>query len=282
MFIIWVKAIRARQWVKNLLLFIPAVLAGKTNVNEYFHLFLGFILFSLLASGGYLLNDIRDKLSDSFHPIKRNRPISSGLIGELNAKIVAYAFIGFSLILGWIWFKEKAFYLLFYFLLNMFYANYLKQQRFLDVLVLSSFYLIRIFFGGSILELSLTGWFVGTFTFASLGLGLSKRYMELVLVKQEKSSGRSYAKEDIVWLLPLMYSTVLVAVLFLNIHAFFVLNVTESWFYAVLNLLSFGIILFYFDQIKDKTDDPVERILNNRWLLFFVGVMVVLYIGMMF
>lgn len=282
MFKVWFKALRIKQWVKNLLLFTPAVLAGITFWNDYGLVLWGFILFSLLASGGYLLNDIRDISSDKLHPIKKLRPIASGSIGVFSARVVAVVLISLSLIVGWLVFKEKASLLLLYFILNTIYAVRLKQERFLDILVLASFYLIRIFFGAAILDLTLTGWFVGTFTFASLGLGLSKRYLELTLIEKPISLGRAYSKEDTIWLLPLMYSAVLIAVLFLNIHAFFVLNVTQAWFYAMLNLLSFGIILFYFDQLKSKLDDPIERILKNKWLLFFFMVLVFLYVGMMF
>jgi 4-hydroxybenzoate polyprenyltransferase len=279
---VWIKALRIKQWVKNLLVFTPAVLAGVTSLYDYGLVLWGFILFSLLASGGYLLNDIRDISLDKLHPAKKFRPIPSGAIGTSIAQIVAFVLIGLALLLGWFFFSEKVLMLLLYFTLNSIYAIRLKQERFLDILILASFYLIRIFFGAAILDLTLTGWFVGTFTFASLGLGLSKRYLELVLLNKSKSLGRAYSKEDMISLLPLMYSTVLVAVLFLNIHAFFVLNVSQAWFYALLNLLSFGIILYYFDEMKSTLDDPIERVLKSKWLLLFFLVLMFLYVGMMF
>ena len=282
MFKVWIEALRIKQWIKNLLLFAPAVLAGVTGLYDYGLVLLGFILFSLLASGGYLLNDIRDISLDKLHPAKKFRPIPSGAIRTAIARMVAFVLTGLALLLGWFFFSEKVLLLLLYFILNSIYAIRLKQERFLDILILASFYLIRIFFGAAILDLTLTGWFVGTFTFASLGLGLSKRYLELVLLNKPKSLGRAYSKEDMIWLLPLMYSTVLVAVLFLNIHAFFVLNVSQAWFYALLNLLSFGIILYYFDEMKSTLDDPIERVLKNKWLLLFFLLLMFLYVGMMF
>jgi 4-hydroxybenzoate polyprenyltransferase len=73
-----IKEIRLKQWVKNLLIFLPAFFAGHIfSVNVYIYLILTFFAYSFIASSIYVINDLFDIEKDKLHPVKKNRPIAS-------------------------------------------------------------------------------------------------------------------------------------------------------------------------------------------------------------
>ena len=74
------KIIRPYQWVKNILVFIPMLMAHQLTINNFILSIKAFIIFSLIASSIYVINDIVDVESDKKHPYKKFRPIASGLI----------------------------------------------------------------------------------------------------------------------------------------------------------------------------------------------------------
>ena len=76
--------LRPSQWIKNLLIFLPLILAQRLEIDLIIKCLQGILLFSALASSIYIFNDIRDINADSNHPKKKFRPIASG---EINLKI---------------------------------------------------------------------------------------------------------------------------------------------------------------------------------------------------
>jgi 4-hydroxybenzoate polyprenyltransferase len=166
---------------------------------------------------------------------------------------------------------------LLYFILNYFYSLIGKQIRFFDILVLCSFYIIRVFYGASITAVPLTGWFVATLTLSVLSLSIHKRYMECKISTRDVIPGRGYTKYHIQFLQILMINFALAAIVLLNIHAYFVLNITTPVFFVLLNLISASIMLLYFDDATDNSDDPVTRVIGNKKLLFSLTVFVILY-----
>src|SRR5947209_11079152 len=77
----WVRAARIRQWPKNLLVFAAPLAAGSLGrVDVLGRVVVAFGAFCLLATGAYLINDVRDMGEDRRHPVKRHRPIASGAV----------------------------------------------------------------------------------------------------------------------------------------------------------------------------------------------------------
>src|SRR6201991_2137586 len=101
-----VKAIRPRQWVKNLLVLIAPVAAFGSDVKFDVHdvaikVLIAFVAFSLAASSVYLINDARDVEADREHPTKRFRPIAAGVVPEWLAYALAVVLGLISLIISW-------------------------------------------------------------------------------------------------------------------------------------------------------------------------------------
>lgn len=274
----YIKLIRPTHWLKNVIIGLPLVLSMQINTNSLINLLLGIISFSLLTSGGYILNDIKDIENDRQHHKKRNRPLANGTVDVANAFLLALIFIISAFLTSIAISKEALYFSIFYFCLNYFYSVIGKQIRFFDIIILSSFYIIRIFYGATINNVPLTGWFVATLTLSVLSLSIHKRYMECKNSEQELIPGRGYNKSHEQFLQILMINFGVAAIILLNIHAFFVLNINTPIFYVLLNLTSAGIMLLYFDESTDKSDDPVSRIIKNKKLLIALIVFLIIYI----
>ena len=141
----YLKLLRPTHWVKNLIIALPLALSLKITFTTLPKFIIGFISFSFLASAGYILNDIRDIENDRAHPIKMNRPLANGSINLSNALLIALTLIIISISLSFYLGRIPFYICIFYFSLNYFYSITGKQIRFIDIIILSSFYIIRIF-----------------------------------------------------------------------------------------------------------------------------------------
>jgi decaprenyl-phosphate phosphoribosyltransferase len=274
----YLKLLRPSHWIKNIIIALPLILSNQLNFKSLTNLLLGIISFSLLASAGYILNDIKDIENDRQHPKKKYRPLASGDVDAGNSFILSIILIliafGISYSLG----LYSLLILILYFLLNYFYSIIGKQIRFIDIIILSSFYIIRIFYGASINNVTLTGWFVATLTLSVLSLSVHKRYMECKNSQQLEIPGRGYNKSHELFLQIIMINFAIASIILLNIHAYFVLNITTPLFYVLLNLSGAAITLFYFDETNSTSEDPVYRIIKNKKLLVTLMIFLLIYI----
>lgn len=274
----YLKLLRPSHWIKNIIIALPVILSNQLNFKSLTNLVLGIISFSLLASAGYILNDIKDIENDRQHPKKKYRPLASGDVDAGNSFILSIILIliafGISYSLG----IYSLLILILYFLLNYFYSIIGKQIKFIDIIILSSFYIIRIFYGASINNVTLTGWFVATLTLSVLSLSVHKRYMECKNSQQLEIPGRGYNKSHELFLQIIMINFAIASIILLNIHAYFVLNITTPLFYVLLNLSGAAITLFYFDETNSTSEDPVYRIIKNKKLLVTLMIFLLIYI----
>lgn len=155
-----IQILRLEQWIKNFVIFIPALLAQKTNVFLDFEIYLVFICFSFLASSTYIFNDINDINQDKEHPVKKFRPLPSGKINLQNAKVLGFSLLFFSFATIYINYKKLLIYFLFYLLITIFYSKKLKYVKYLDFLSISVLFFIRILIGGISSGVSLTNYFI--------------------------------------------------------------------------------------------------------------------------
>ncbi|MBI3258419.1 MAG: UbiA family prenyltransferase [Ignavibacteriae bacterium] len=193
---------RVHQWIKNLLLFIPLLLAHRIfEADTLLKTFIAFVSFSLCASSVYILNDIFDLESDRLHPRKKNRPFASGALQIPMALIlVPFLIVASSLlaIYGVSW--EFTFTLWTYSLLTSLYSFRLKKIAILDVLLLAGLYSFRLYAGSIAGNVFLSPWLIAFAMFLFLSLAFVKRYSELLLTissNNSKPSGRGYYASDI-------------------------------------------------------------------------------------
>jgi 4-hydroxybenzoate polyprenyltransferase len=178
----YLKLIRPKEWIKNIFLFIPLFFAGKSfNLPLVTELFGGFACFSMVASGLYILNDLRDIKSDQIHPIKRNRPLASGWISKYPAIILMILLWILGLSLGYVLKPKFGFILGIYWILNLAYSFGLKDISILDILMVSAGFVLRVKAGGAITNIYVSNWLIIMVFLLSLIMSIAKRRDDLLL-----------------------------------------------------------------------------------------------------
>lgn len=195
----YVELLRIKHYIKNFLIFIPLFFSKNLfNLDKLLVSFIGFIAFSLTTSIIYIINDIRDLEQDRNHPIKKNRPIASGKVSIKNSIIVVFilSVIVFALLIYEFSVLNNCYIiselLLLYLILNIVYSFGLKNIPIIDVVILASGFVIRILFGGYLVDVEISGWLYLTIFTISFYLGLGKRRGEFV--KHENKETRDVIK----------------------------------------------------------------------------------------
>ena len=136
------------------------------DVGNLFQALLGAIIFSLFASTVYIFNDITDREADRAHPKKKERPIASGAISVQTARIASICLFLISSISAYFLSPLFLFYCLLYLVINFMYSMYFKHIVIFDVMLLASFYVIRLYAGSSLVEIHvISPWLVMTTSF---------------------------------------------------------------------------------------------------------------------
>ncbi|MBU0978473.1 decaprenyl-phosphate phosphoribosyltransferase [Patescibacteria group bacterium] len=183
-----IKAVRPLQWVKNASLFAALLFSGflfyqpLTGPSYFLIVTWATILFSILASSVYLINDVVDIEVDRHHPFKKNRPIASGALPVPVALFASMLGLSFVFIAS---LRLQPFFLvlvILYVVMQVLYAKFLKHIPILDVVTISTGFLIRIYAGAIVVNLHMSVWFLLTIISASLFLSVAKRQSELTLL----------------------------------------------------------------------------------------------------
>src|ERR1700758_3062078 len=184
-----VKAMRPRQWVKNVLvLAAPLAALGGSVRYDYAEVLtkvsVAFVVVWLAASSIYLVNDVRDVEADREHPTKRFRPIAAGVVPEWLAYTLAVVLGVASLALSWWLNPNLALVMAVYIVIQLGYCFGLKHQAVIDICIVSSGFVIRGIAGAAAASIHLSQWFLLVLAFASLFQVAGKRYAELQLAER--------------------------------------------------------------------------------------------------
>ena len=176
------KLIRPHQWVKNLLLMLPALLAHELFTGAVWQqVAWAFVSLSLSASAVYVLNDRMDYLADREHPKKKQRGFASSLV-PLSWAPVTVAMLSLSgALIAWFFLPILFLYgLLFYLFVTTLYTFWLKRLVIVDVLVLGGLYTLRIIIGGLATDITVSTWLLAFSMFVFSSMAFGKRYSELL------------------------------------------------------------------------------------------------------
>ena len=179
------KLTRPAEWVKNGFVLAPLIFSGSLRNGEAVrNAFLAMAALCFISSSIYIMNDLLDIEYDKQHPVKRFRPLASGLVSPSSAAVLMLLLIvaGFCVLvfsqispLGW-WFVAA------YLLLNAAYSLYLKKKVIIDVLTISFGFVLRVLIGSEAISVKVTHWLIlCTFLLATF-LGFSKRRHELTVL----------------------------------------------------------------------------------------------------
>ena len=188
-----IKAIRPRQWPKNGFIFFGLIFDKRLFLLEPFlRTLAGFFLFCLISSAVYLLNDIADIEADRQHPEKKLRPLASGELPVGIARGTALILALTSLSLGYLLEPWFAAILGLYFLINLLYSRWLKHVPIIDVMIISSGFVLRVAAGVILIAPveRFSPWLYMLTILFSLYIGLGKRRAEINLLADEAGAHR--------------------------------------------------------------------------------------------
>lgn len=183
-------AMRPRQWAKNVLVFAAPLAAGQLFAPEILLPSIGaFVVFCLISSATYLINDIRDVESDREHPKKYARPIAAGQVSVTAAISAAVVLVIVSLtlaaVISWALLGVVVAYAVF----TLAYSMGLKHEPVIELALLALGFLLRAIAGGAASGLPISQWFLIVAGFGSLFMAAGKRYSELDRVVRDSSNG---------------------------------------------------------------------------------------------
>ena len=196
------RAMRPRQWTKNIFVLAALVFAAGDERSELsvgpeavIGTIVTFLAFCLASSAVYLLNDIVDVEKDRAHPEKKNRPIASGALSVQVAQGAAVALVVVALGLGWWVTGSVALILAIYMALNVGYSLKLKSIVLVDAFCIASGFLLRVQAGGEAVDVDISHWLFLCTLFLSLFLALNKRRAEIMLLGEEVAAHRPTLSE---------------------------------------------------------------------------------------
>ncbi len=275
----YIKLMRVKHYIKNLLIFVSLFFAkGIFETDKLLAAGMGFFSFCLISSAVYIINDINDIEKDKNHPTKCNRPLASGAVSKTQAIILLSICIIGAITLNFFTGKIlSVIYVIIYFVLNVLYSFALKNYPIIDIVILTSGFVLRVLYGAYITDTIISSWLFLVIISGSFYLGLGKRRAEIELKADSRKVLKYY---NYAFLDKNMY------VCFALVSVFYALWAKEfsnpNMIYSV--PLVFVILMKYSLDIEGDYDgDPVEVVLKDKWLislsvLYIILVSVLLYL----
>lgn len=268
------KALRLHHWSKNILLFLPLMLAHQIkDPVRLKEAVIAFFCFGFAASAIYVLNDLLDLQSDRKHPWKSRRPFASSALSIPFGVCLFGVLATGSLIASWFfltWFFTII--LACYLLLSIVYSTSMKSVLLVDVMLLTSFYGLRILAGGIAVHVKFSYWLIAFAMFFFFSLAMAKRYSELVHAAdliESGNSGRAYVPEDRIAVssfgIASGYISILVIAFYINSH-----EVTSLYQRPEVLWLICPLVLYWVSRIwllahrELLADDPVVIAMRDK------------------
>jgi 4-hydroxybenzoate polyprenyltransferase len=298
-----VKAVRPRQWIKNLVIFAALLFANQLdNPLAVLLVFQTFLIFCLTTSAVYLLNDVFDIERDKLHPFKSKRPIASGIVPEKSAVAIALGLIVLVLPLSYSISPALFLAILGYLFLQLLYSSYLKTTILLDVMAIAVGFVLRIYVGVWVIDAHLNVWFLLTVTSFALFLAIGKRRSELTLLQAQAAKHREtllhYPENlldiltsmfvNFIWLVYALFTFLQppivarhrLSILFDN----FALPFSQAKFLmATIPLVIYGVMRYLYIIYEKKEGESPERVLlTDKPLLYTVILWLVMTVFILY
>ena len=196
----YIRICRIPQWYKNLVIFLPMLfVSGLILKDQILLVVLGFVALSLVSSSNYIINDIIDLKKDRHHPEKKTRPLAAGKITVFESWVLAILLAAGSFYLAYRLNLYFFYSVLLLFALTQIYSLFLKNEVFLDILLISTNFVIRAASGAFILGVVISPWLILCTFFLAMFLSVSKRYADLLYLGKSATKHKQvlahYSKE---------------------------------------------------------------------------------------
>jgi decaprenyl-phosphate phosphoribosyltransferase len=283
------RTMRPHQWVKNLFVVAPLVFAKELfDTAMAVRTAWAFLLFCLVSSTVYVLNDLSDVEADRAHPVKRHRPIASGMISTTTARnaalVMALTGVGGALLLGVTFLGAVMVYLL----LNLAYSAHLKRVAYLDVLSIAAGFELRVLGGAFAAQVPPSTYLlVVTFLLAAF-LGFGKRMHELVGLgtsRAQRAVLQAYSPSTLTVLLYVTATATVLSYVLYTLDPATRASFGTDFLVVTAPFTLIGVLRFlHLVRHRPDTESPTEEMLRDRAFLinlclWAVAVVLVIYLG---
>ncbi|MFA5453936.1 MAG: decaprenyl-phosphate phosphoribosyltransferase [Sulfurimonas sp.] len=279
------KLFRVHQYIKNLFIFMPLLFSlSYSNPDNNLNSLIAFILFSILASSIYIFNDLMDINEDRAHPKKKYRPLASGSVSKNNAKLLIFMLSTLSLTLSFMLSAELFIVLLVYFVLNIAYSLKLKHIAILDIFIIATGFVLRLFAGSAVTDISLSMWIILMTFLLAIFLALAKRRDDVLLSLEGQETRKNidgYNLEFVNAAMVLMAGVVIVSYIQYTISPEVIERLDTNYLYLTSFFVIIGILRYMqITFVEQDSGSPTKVIIRDRflkvtiflWLVSFVVV----------
>ena len=272
----FIKLIRPTQWLKNLILLAALIFAGEaTHPDKAITALAAVLVYCLLSSSLYILNDIVDRDKDKNHPLKKNRPVAAGIIPTSGASVLALFFL--ILGLGTAWTFNLNFFIIscVFISLNLLYSFWLKHIVIVDVMTIAASFVIRAYAGAFAIDVPASKWLIINTLLLALFLGFGKRRHELVLLEKDADTHRRALDRYSPYLLDQLIGVVTASVVVMYMLYTFSTEVMDklgtSNLYFTIPFVIFGIFRYlYLIHKEERGGSPTRVLISDLPILFTV------------
>lgn len=276
--------LRPHQYIKNFFVFAPLFFSFAFTKTNLVLTFLTFAIFSLLASSVYIFNDLLDIEEDKKHPTKKFRSLASGRVSKQNAIILFLLLSVISLGISFFISSRLLVVLLVYFGLNIAYSLKLKHITLVDIFIIATGFVLRLFAGASVMDISLSMWIIIVTFLLALFLALAKRRDDVLLSSQGKETRKNidgYNLEFINAAMVLMAGIVVVSYILYTVSPSVMQKFNSHYLYITAFFVILGIMRYMqITFVEQNSGSPTRIILKDvflqvtviSWLISFVGL----------
>uniref|UniRef100_UPI0040488B99 UbiA prenyltransferase family protein n=1 Tax=Algoriphagus sp. TaxID=1872435 RepID=UPI0040488B99 len=265
-----IKLLRVQHYIKNLFIFAPLFFSFKFDYSSLISTSFSFLLFSLLASSVYILNDVFDIDEDKKHPSKKNRPLANGSV-KITSALILFSLLSFSSLTIAFLFNLDVFSILFiYFILNIAYSFKLKHISIIDIFIIAIGFVLRLFAGANSINLYLSPWIIIMTFLLALFLAIAKRRDDVslsLLGKETRKNISGYNYEFVNAIMVFMSGVIVVAYILYTLSEEVTLRLGTKFlflttFFVILGIFRYMQITF----VEKNSGNPIGVLLKDRFL----------------
>ena len=284
-----IKLLRPHQWLKNVFLFLPIFFGNQImDFQRLLPTFIAFVAYSFLSSSVYCLNDIQDCELDKLHPEKRKRPLAAGKVSIREAYIIMILlFLISSAILLYAELYGVLYIALIYYVINILYCVKLKNVALIDIFIVSSGFVLRLFAGGVASGIELSKWIILMTFLLSLFLAFSKRlddsriYVKK-LVKMRRNIS-SYTPEFIQLSLAIICAITIVCYIMYTVDDAVIKRVSNDNLYMTSVFVLLGMLRFLqLAVVELKSSSPTKILIKDHFIQMCIILWVFVFIVILY
>lgn len=266
-----IKLMRPKQWIKNLFVFAALIFSMNFLKPVYIAQALTcFIVFCMISSSIYILNDIIDIEKDRQHPKKKNRPLAKGTVSIKSASIVGSLLMGGALV-GSFFFNPKVGIVIgLYLLNNLLYSFKIKHIVIVDIISIAIGFILRVIAGALAIDVQVSAWLLVCTFFISLFLGIGKRRSEIIILDDNATDHRKNLKDYIPEFID-QITSIVIACTIMSYSLYTFTAYEHMYMMLTIPFVVYGILRYlYLIYTQDEGGSPTELVLTDKHIIIDV------------